>query len=357
MSKPMLVTLPFVLLLLDYYPLNRISLQGSAAESLRELPKKLWPLVREKLPLFGLTIIMIIIALLSQQQANAMDAGAHLSLLNKLSNALSAYGQYLLKAFIPLNLSIHYPHPGQAPLQNWLTSLLVMSTLSIVAIRYYRTHPYLLVGWFWFVGTLVPVVGIVQIGSQFMGDRFVYVPYIGLFIAVVPWIDSCVNHLQGKFDQQTAMSRFKIPQWLWTISVGAIFATSLSVITYANVGHWKNSVTVFQQALKATDPNYVVFLDKTYQGELNIQPGLWTSYFFLGKGFADQGDYREAISHLDVAAQLAPNLIYSHYQRGVVLVKLNAREDAAKAFQAALNIDPNFSPASDALEALKLTHD
>jgi tetratricopeptide (TPR) repeat protein len=352
MTKPMPVTLPFVLLLLDFYPLNRIPSQASAKEFLRQLPKRLWPLIREKLPLFGLTVAMIAIALASQQQANAMDAGGHLSLVHKVSNALAGYGQYFIKAFLPINLAIHYPHPGQTALLNWLAPLIFLLTMSIVAIRYYRSHPYLLVGWFWFVGTLVPVVGIVQVGSQAMGDRFAYVPYLGLFLAVVPLVDSCLNSLIGQLNKRTKLAALKITTPMATITLATLFATGLSLITYTNIAHWKNSVTVFQQALKATDPNYALFSDKRYTGELNIQPGLWTSYYYLGKGFAEQGNYLEAIAHLDVAVQLGPNMPNSHYDRGLVLLKLNANQQAIKAFRAALDVDPSFSAARTALDHL-----
>jgi protein O-mannosyl-transferase len=352
MTKPMPVTLPFVLLLLDYYPLNRIPKQASPREFLLQLPRQLWPLVREKLPLFALTLAMIFIALASQQQANAMDAGGHLALVEKFGNAFAGYGQYLLKAFLPIDLAIHYPHPGHTPLLKWLPSLVLLLTLSSLALRYYRTHPYVLLGWFWFVGTLVPVVGIVQIGSQAMGDRFAYVPYIGLFLAVVPLVDSWLFDLVERLNRRFKINGLKITATMTTMTLASLFAIALSVASYTNVAHWRSSVTVFQQALKATDPNYALFSDKRYTGELNIQPGLWTSYYCLGKGFAEQGNYLEAIAHLDVAVQLGPHMPNSHYDRGLVLMKLNANTEATNAFRAALKADPSFSAARSALNQL-----
>lgn len=198
----------------------------------------------------------------------------------------------------------------------------------------------------------MPVVGIVQVGSQAMGDRFAYVPYLGLFLAVVPLVDSWLNSLIGQLNKRTKLAALKITTPMATITLATLFATGLSLITYTNIAHWKNSVTVFQQALKATDPNYALFSDKRYTGELNIQPGLWTSYYYLGKGFAEQGNYLEAIAHLDVAVQLGPNMPNSHYDRGLVLLKLNANQQAIKAFRAALDVDPSFSAARTALDHL-----
>lgn len=177
MSKPMLVTLPFVLLLLDLWPLNR--LEPSRESFAQRLPS----LVKEKLPLFALSAFSIFVTIRAQASGGAMKAGAGLSLLDRLDNALISYVRYLGMAVFPKDLAIYYPHPGGWSGLLVLSSFALLVGITVLVVWRLQKRPYLAVGWFWFVGTLIPVIGIVQVGSQSIADRYTYVPYVGLFVA------------------------------------------------------------------------------------------------------------------------------------------------------------------------------
>ena len=192
MSKPMLVTLPFVLLLLDYWPLRRLKF-GQERESNEVLEKNIakksevLQLVLEKIPLFLLTTGLSIITFIAQKSLGAMNYAESLTFSTSVTNAMVSYLEYLGKIIWPRGLSILYPHPGNT-LALWKGILcgIALVGITIISIRLIRKAPYFAVGWFWYLGTLVPVIGIVQVGGQAMADRYTYIPLIGIFI-IVAW--------------------------------------------------------------------------------------------------------------------------------------------------------------------------
>src|SRR5438093_8766959 len=181
LAKPMLVTWPFVMLLLDYWPLQRFDLT-----SRREVATKLWPLVREKLPLFALVAASAVVTSIAQSHGGAVRTFEEASLALRLSNALVSYAKYLLLAFWPNDLAVYYPFP-RAGIPGWQIIGAALLLIGITAFCFFqrKIRPYLIVGWLWFLGTLVPVIGLVQAGAQTMADRYCYIPSIGLFIALV----------------------------------------------------------------------------------------------------------------------------------------------------------------------------
>src|SRR5436309_9259538 len=181
MAKPMLVTWPFVMLLLDYWPLRRFDLT-----SRREVATKLWPLLREKLPLFALVAASAVVTSVAQSHGGGVRTFTEFPIALRLSNALVSYAKYLLLAFWPDDLAVYYPYTGtDIPAWQIIGAALLLTAITAFCFFQRKIRPYLIVGWLWFLGTLVPVIGLVQLGAQTMADRYFYIPSIGLFIAIV----------------------------------------------------------------------------------------------------------------------------------------------------------------------------
>ena len=203
MSKPMLVTLPFVLLLLDYWPLNRTAIntqnenQAEIQSPLKSGKAKLSFLILEKIPLFILTAISICVTVYAARNSSTI-ANDIIPLTNRVNNAIFSYVLYLKKLLWPTDLAVFYPHTD-IPIIQVLPAALLLIVITVICCKYYKKYPYLVVGWFWYLGTLVPVIGLVQVGSQSMADRYAYVPFIGIFIAL-SWIvtDIIQNRLLQK---------------------------------------------------------------------------------------------------------------------------------------------------------------
>jgi tetratricopeptide (TPR) repeat protein len=232
MAKQMLVTLPFVFLLLDYWPLERLD---------REF-RNFVALAREKWPLFVLTIVGCIAAVVGQRNLQAVTSAEVLSFGARLANALVAYAKYLGRCFWPTKMAVLYPYEtisaGAA-----IGAFVLLAAITAAAVLLRRTAPYLAVGWFWFLGTLVPVIGIVQIGAQSMADRYTYFPYIGLFLAIVWGVSDLAE-------------RARIPQRAVAV-IGIVIVVALSAVAWKQTGYWKDSETLFTRTLAVTGPNVI----------------------------------------------------------------------------------------------------
>ena len=257
MSKPMLVTLPLVLFLLDYWPLNRFpSTSGFNWKSLlfnteREYQKScfadvcppgLSTLLLEKVPFILFAGFSSIITIFSQKKLHALQSLEVISLGDRVANAFIAYAGYIVKMIVPINLSIFYPYYYHVPLWRVAGACILLILVTVLAVKSIKHKPFFIVGWLWYLGTLVPVIGLVQVGSQAMADRYTYIPLIGLFIVIV-W----------GFSDLTARRHFrkaKIGLAIATISI-------LFVITGQQVRHWRNSITVFEHAIDVTSDNYM----------------------------------------------------------------------------------------------------
>jgi len=284
MSKPMLVTLPFVLLLLDYWPLGRLKLEqggsnsDASAKSTYHVKSEFLKLMLEKVPLFALATGSSIITFISQQSGGKAINANNLSLPTRLTNAMVSYLEYLQKMIWPEKLAVFYPHPGNT-LAVWKGILCGMALvgITIISIRLIRKAPYFAVGWFWYLGTLVPVIGIVQVGSQAMADRFTYIPLIGIFI-IVAW------------GLPELISKWPYKEKVLSISVGLIIFTLL-ITTWRQVSHWKNSITVFKHAIRVTDKKY---------------PGFSVAHNNLGNALVRAGMTEEAIDYYKEAIRIRP---------------------------------------------------
>ena len=238
MSKPMLVTLPLLLVLLDYWPLNRFQLHP---QHLRL--KTCLPLLREKLPYLALAAVSSAITVVVQKQGHALLSVEAIPIGPRIGNAVVSYARYIGKSLWPSHLALPYPYPNGWPLAVVALAALLVVGLSWGALWLARSRPYVVVGWFWFVGTLVPVIGLVQVGSQAMADRYTYIPLVGLFI-LVAWLVS--DWLRNWRYRQVALG-----------TAGA--AVILLCLGRARVqaGYWKDSETLFRHALRVTRDNYV----------------------------------------------------------------------------------------------------
>jgi len=273
MAKPMLVTLPFVLLLLDYWPLGRLRLRG-------DVNRKSWSRpVREKVPFFILSAISSVVTFLVQQKGGAMSRLDWIPLIIRFGNAFVSYVKYIGKMFWPSRLAVLYPYPADMALLWPMMSALVLLAVSVLVIRLAPKYKYLLVGWLWYLGTLFPVIGLVQVGSQALADRYTYIPLIGLFI-IIGWV------------LPDLLSKWQYRRTTLGISAGIVLVAML-LCTRMQVSHWRNSKFLFEHALNVTKNNNTMH----------------TSY---GSVLLDEGRYEQAVAHFNEALRLNPENYLTH---------------------------------------------
>jgi Tfp pilus assembly protein PilF len=350
MCKPMLMTLPFVLLLLDYWPLNRMytakgSLQTSAQFESRSVSFR-W-LILEKVPFLLLAVASGVFTLLARRQAGAIVSLDVIPLSARLGTAATAYGWYLWHTFWPAQLAALYPHPGR----NWaiapaVAGLTVLTLISLVAVWRVRQRRWLFVGWFWFVGTLFPVIGLAQGGEQAWADRFCYWPHIGLFLAIV-------------WGLRELSERCTIPAWVCGIAAGVTLA-GLAATTWIQVGYWRTTPILWTRALDVTQNNDVAHLhlaqyylvlgvpeksELHYAAAVRIQPenGLYQS--FLGAVQLSQGKVTQAAEHLEEAVAHAPQLPEAWHNLGMARLRLGQPTSAIGCFLEELALVPESARA------------
>jgi len=245
MAKPMIVTLPFILLLLDYWPLKRfqfgIPLQDVSG-STRQTTSMV-SLVIEKIPFFIAAAASCMVTLYAQTSGGAISSLGSYPLHVRILNALVSYAGYLGKMFWSAKLAVFYPHPGVWPMWQIMASGLLVTATTLLALRFVKSRPWFIVGWLWFLGTLIPVIGLVQVGAQTMADRYTYVPLIGIFIIISWGLSDLVNQNLIKRGRKAL--------------IAAVILGVLMTVTWKQVGYWKNSVTLFERALEVTENNYV----------------------------------------------------------------------------------------------------
>jgi tetratricopeptide (TPR) repeat protein len=323
MSKPMIVTLPFVLLLLDVWPLKR---------GIR---------IREKLPLFALAAAGAVITYIAQSGSGAVKpVGA-----SALSNALVSYLVYLAKTFWPVRLAVFYPYPSAIPVWQAIAAAVALGGITAAAVVVRRSRPYVLVGWLWFLGTLVPVIGLVQVGAQARADRYMYVPMVGLGI-VLAW--GAADLLRGRPRVQAASA------------VAALAACG--GVAWAQAGYWQDSGTLFAHAIEVTDGNYVA--EHNLGSYLMQQPGRLSQaiahlreaarlrpesgqiHADLGSALAHvPGGWDEAIPEFQLAARLLPASPIPHNNLANALVEAGRFPEAMGEYETALRIDPAYEDA------------
>ncbi|ABW68219.1 Tetratricopeptide TPR_2 repeat protein [Desulfosudis oleivorans Hxd3] len=304
MAKPMLISLPVILLLLDFWPLGRLS-KG-----------RVWDLVKEKMPLLAISLVFLGITVSVQQQTGAITSLAELPVFLRIQNALVSYVLYIGKMLWPVSLAVFYPFPKAIPLWQWAGSATLLVLITTVSWRARTRAPHLIVGWVWYLVTLVPVIGLVKVGQHAMADRYAYIPLIGLFVAIA-W------HLAG-YAAARPGRRFVV----WGLAASAVAV--LGVMSFRQTGHWKNSTTLFEHTLAVTENNDLIHNN-------------------LGKVCFERKNYACAHEQITEALRINPYLPQANYNMGLLLIKGGDTDRAVPYFSRALEVKPDFFDARYAL--------
>lgn len=383
MTKPMLITLPFILLLLDFWPLRRLVTPvsnpfgsgGSFSSSAFRAA------VVEKVPLFLVSAAWSVVTYAAQKDLGAVKTLHYYPFASRLSNAVAAYVAYIRKTLWPLDLAVYYPFPEQpSALWKMLASASLLAGISVLVMILHRRHPYLLVGWLWYVGALIPVIGLVQIGNHAMADRFGYIPLIGTFIMMV-WGSA---NLTASFRHRTF------------VVVGAVFPLVLALLlqTRAQVAYWRDSITLLKHTLDVTADNYLIhnnlgvalsekgeeaeaianyreairinpkyaeaynnlgysflLLQRWQEAATQLQVAVWLSPKYalahnnLGLAKSGAGKYAEAIGSYLISLRILPGYDYARYNLGVAYLRAGRLEEAVDAFRTLIRTQPNYAAA------------
>jgi protein O-mannosyl-transferase len=310
MCKPTLVTLPFVLLLLDYWPLRRAGLNSQPSPL-----SAILLLLREKLPFFALAAASCLLTILAHRRLGMLEGAAGPSLDLRVENALVSYIRYLGNALWPLKLAVFYPHPNSWPAWKVVVSVLLLLTVSGAAVRAQRTRPYFFVGWFWFLGVLVPFIGVVQVGLQAMADRFMYVPLLGLLTALI-W---------GAHDLSACWRCHRIAV------AGAVAAALLFAgLTWRQIGFWKDDLTLWNHALAVGGQNDFA------------SHNLAAAYFNQGVTLVREGNLEHASRQFHLALEHDPQLATAHYALGNLCQQQGRTPEALKHWREAARLAPQW---------------
>lgn len=336
MAKPMLVTLPFVLLLIDYWPLNRIS-------------RIEWPILRdlilEKVPLFALAVGFSTLAFFTQKDTGAL--AVHIDLRYRLYNAFIAYLDYISKTIWPSHLAPFYPHLLEG-ISVWyaMASCVILLAATILVVRMAHLHRYLAVGWLWYLGTLVPVIGLVQVGRHAMADRYTYIPLTGLFI-IIAW--GLPEFLAGWRYRRYALATSAV-----------IALTALGVIAHRQASYWSDSVTLFSHAIEVTKDNYIAYYNRgtaysnlgrwqeaiaDFGHAIKIRPDYADPYNGRGIAYDKLDRWQEAIEDLSRAIRIRPYYADAYINRGVVYREIGRSDEAIEDFTEAIRIRPDHARA------------
>jgi len=319
MSKSTLVTLPCLFLLLDYWPLRRLLLTERFNPSTTVTRRRLW-LVAEKLPFLAVSAVFSAIAVISQARADAVRPLTLVPLSTRCLNAVVAYAAYVEQALFPQNLAVFYAYPAAGiPWPVVATAAAMLIAISVAAFMWARRYPFLFVGWAWYLGTLVPMIGIVQVGNQQRADRYTYFPLIGLFLALTWLICELV----------AASARRK-----WILPTAAIASLAALVpTTFIQIGYWHDSVALFQHALESTADNPFM-------------------RYSLGTALIELGRTNEGIDELRAMVRMTPGEADSHYNLAVALQSAGRLDEAAEEYRATLAIKERHADADNNLGAI-----
>ncbi|MGE5800280.1 MAG: tetratricopeptide repeat protein [Syntrophaceae bacterium] len=358
LSKPMVVTLPFVLLLLDFWPLERFRSEirggdepadNKAGSGMTSLLKTNRALFLEKIPLLVLSAISCVVTIAAQQSAmKALDA---VPFDARILNAVVAYAEYIYRCFVPIDLAVLYPYRSVTAGQVLGAAGLLVAVTALVVHR--RKTRSLMVGWFWYLGTLVPVIGLVQVGVQASADRYTYLPSIGLFI-LLTWL---VAELSARLPYRAAV-----------LAAGAfLILTALSASTVSQTRYWLNSETLFEHALQATRDNYVIHSNlgawlagqgrmddatRHYHEALRIKPDDGDARYNLANMLVRQAKYREASDQYREVLRTVPEHWMARNNLALCLVQSGDRRGAIEQFQELLRLNPGFEAARQNLTML-----
>ena len=343
MAKPMMVTLPFVLLLLDYWPLGRAKQRitplntplasGEARDgTISTRGEPWWQLIVEKIPLIALAAVSSAVTMYAQRAGGAMMTQAMLPVEARVSNAIVSYAKYVWMAIWPAGLAVYYPHPLKShPAGTVVFAALVLLSVSVAVVLVRRKYPYLLVGWLWFLGMLVPVIGLVQVGGQALADRYTYVPIIGLFVMVAWGLARSHEATEVRATKAGARTSHEgkglNPLNRFTgRGIAAATLLALATATYLQAGYWRDSVTLFQRAI-------------------DVVPENPQAHMFMANTLIRQGKVDQAVPHFAEAVRIVPNEPYNLTDYGHALLDNGNVDEAALRLQEALALLPDYADA------------
>jgi tetratricopeptide (TPR) repeat protein len=334
MCKPMLVTLPFIMLLLDYWPLQRFN-----ASTLQKA-------VVEKIPFFLLSAISCVVTFVMQQKDGDVQSLSAFPAGERVGNALVSYARYLGKTFWPADLAVFYPHPGHWPAAQATFAAILIAGLCLAVLWFGRRFPFAVTGWFWFFGMLIPTVGLVQVGNQSMADRYMYLPSIGLFV-ILAWSAREISLRWRSARGAMAM-------------MGGLAVIACGVVTIGQLQHWQDDESLFRHALTVTRGNFVAHNNLgndllrrgqvaeaivQYQQALAIQPGYELAHCNLGAALLQRGEVDEAIVEFQKALALQADLSAAHEQLGNALIQKGQVDEAVMHYEKALESQPDLTQA------------
>jgi tetratricopeptide (TPR) repeat protein len=347
LAKPMIVTLPFLLLLLDFWPLKRLEAHLNSVSIIRFQWKNLLLLCIEKTPFFLLAIASSIITVFAQHAGNAIVKADEYSLLHRIANAVNSYATYIEKMFWPAHLSFFYPLPQKLPsLAGLGLACILLLLITGISLFVAKKRPYVLTGWFWFLGSLVPVIGIVQVGSQAMADRYTYVPLIGLFITS-SWLF---------YDYTHKIRVLKIA----AISISLLVLTLFSLQTRRQTGYWINDLALANHGLAVTKDNFLAYsikgnalFDKNnydealfcFQKSLSYRPTQPSPRLNIGLILLRQKKPLQAIEVFNALLEEDSNNTLANLNCGNAYGIIGDTKSAITCFQRAISVDPNFTAA------------
>jgi len=341
----MIVTLPFILLLFDFWPLQRIAIQKKTpnnSNGFTPIQNTALKLVIEKIPLFLPVIITSMVTLSVQKTGGAFESLKHYPIIVKLANALTSYILYLYQMMWPFKLAVFYPHPGMPSSLLLIISLFLLTGITLAAVKKLNTNPWFFVGWFFYLGSLVPVIGIIQVGEQCRADRYTYIPLIGIFIILSWGIPTVIRNFRNN---------------LFIPSAALFIIIVFSVITAIQVRYWNNSIVLFSHALAVTQNNHVAHLSigtaiedtnknirdaiDHYRAAIAVKPLRADAHNNLAHSLYKIGDTDAAIKHYKIALKLYPSFALAHAGYGAILAKRGQSELAVYHYHKALKANPD----------------
>ena len=352
MAKPMLVTLPFVMLLLDYWPLCRLkSKKNLYGVSYVKTNISFFDLVIEKIPFFIITAASCIVTFYAQRNGGSVATLEVFPLGLRIGNAAIAYINYIAKMLYPVHLSAFYPHPYSLPMWQVAGAVLLLTLITWVCILTFKQRPYLLVGWLFYLGTLFPVIGLIQVGEQAMADRYTYIPLIGIFV-MLAW---GMHDLLDKWPHKERVVVFG----------AALLFPMLILTTWLQVRYWSDNIRFYEHMIKVTSNNYLAHYNlgevlaehgkrneaiRHYIRTLRIKPGHVGALNNLGNALLIEGKSRQAIAHYTDALKRVPDDPEIHNNLGVALIQEGKLDQAIDHFIIALKIKPDYGEARKNLQ-------
>ncbi|WP_319764328.1 tetratricopeptide repeat protein [Maridesulfovibrio sp.] len=332
--KPMVVTLPAALVLLDIWPLNRVDFS-------KKLLAQLGKLIAEKLPLFALSVLSCVLTVMAQQGGGAMQSVQSFPLSLRISNALVSWVAYLGELVAPINLAVFYPYPHDIPLWKPLLAALLLLAVSIAVVRFFKKFPLGAVGWFWYLGTLVPVIGLVQVGDQSMADRYAYIPFMGIYMVLA-------------FGAARLVREGRVPGKAVTV-LGSILVAVLLTVAYTQAGYWKDSKALYTRALAVTENNHHMHYNygnllerekdlteaaKQFKAAIEADPSHYKAMSSLAAILSRKGDLYSALDLYRRSLQIKPDYATALGNRGIVYMKQGKFEAALADIKRAQQLEP-----------------